>query len=251
MLDWFSGKVGFKGNSLQLNRVFETTPEGEVIWQTERKLSARGSFDSSIQIGRDVPTEEMIKATGAHNLLCNPVVLLVSGNPSKFLQGHNVFGPKVSSLAPLIQATVRSLPADIRPDDAESKLFPTLHRTRVDITTSINFGSHRVVHDWLRTASSSTRSRHGRPMVSGDTVYWGKQSRRWTMKAYCKFCELEAHPPKDKALRDNLKEYCEGHLRLELCLRRPELKDRGTLDESLIWEVYGQNTNRCYPNERN
>jgi hypothetical protein len=30
--------------------------------------------------------------------------------------------------------------------------------------------------------------------------------------------------------------YCEGHLRIELTLRRPELEKRGTLDESLIWE---------------
>ncbi|MFC2048044.1 phage/plasmid replication protein, II/X family [Chloroflexota bacterium] len=236
MLDWFTGKVGFDGNALRLNRLCEMTPEGDLVWQLERKSQISGSYDSSIQIGRDAPTEEMIQASGLYNLLCNPVVMVISGNPTKFLQGHNVFGPTVSALAPLLKATVREFPEGIRPPDADSNQWPALMRTRVDITTSVNLAQHRLVHEWLRTAGNSTRSKHGRPMVSGDTVYWGKPSTRWTMKAYCKFCELEAHPPKDKILKDTLKEYCEGQLRLELCLRRPELKNRGTLDENLVWE---------------
>lgn len=236
MLDWFSGKVGFNSNSLRLNRISEMTPEGDIIWQSERKFQVRGSFDSSLQIGRDAPNDDMLRATESYDLLCNPVVLVISGNPTKFLQGHNVFGPSVSALAPLIKATVRGLPEGIRPPDADSEKWPAVMRTRVDTTISIDLGQHRLVHEWLHTAGMSTRSKHGRPMVSGDTVYWGKNSRRWTLKAYCKFCELEAHPPKEKKLKDVLKEYCEGHLRLELCLRRLELKDRGTLDESIVWE---------------
>lgn len=236
MIDWFSGKIGFDGNFLKLNRLCETTPEGDLIWQLERKTQIRGSYDSSLLIGRDVPSEEMIRASGLYNLLCNPVVMVISGNPTKFLQGHNVFGPSVSALSPLLKATVLEFPESVRPPDADSNKWPALMRTRVDVTTSINLDKHRLVHEWLRTAGDSSRSKHGRPMVSGDTVYWGKKSSRWTMKAYCKFCELEVHPLKDKRLKDTLKDYCEGHLRLELCLRRPELKNRGTLDENVIWE---------------
>lgn len=236
MLDWFSGLVAYRGDALKLNSVCELTPEGELLWRTERKLQAKGSYDASIQLGRGAPTDGMIEASAKLNLLCEPVVLYFSGNPSKFLQGHNVFGPSVSALGSLVQATVRSLPPEIRPSDADSPLFPAVHRSRVDITTSVDLRQHRLVHEWLRTAASSTRSRHGRPLVSGDTVYWGKNSRRWTLKAYCKFCELVEHHPGDLALTAILRDYCEGHLRLELTLRTPELKDRGTLDESIIWE---------------
>jgi hypothetical protein len=60
------------------------------------------------------------------------------------------------------------------------------------------------------------------------------------MKAYCKFCELKEHPPAGWA--DELRAWCETHLRLELTLRRPELKDRGTLSEDIVWEFYNKLT---------
>jgi len=236
MIDWFSGLVAYNGNGLKLNSICELTPEGELLWRTERKLQAKGSYDASIKLGRAASTDAMLEASNKYGFLYNPVALYLSGNPSKFLQGHNVFGPSVSSLGSLLQATVRGLPYEIRPSDADNTRFPAVHRSRVDITTSVDLGQHRLVHEWLRTAASSTRSRHGRPLISGDTVYWGKTSRRWTLKAYCKFCELKEHHPSDLALTAILRDYCESHLRLELTLRNPQLKDRGTLDESLIWE---------------
>lgn len=236
MIDWFAGPVGYNGLALQLDRICELTPDDQIRWTIEKKMQARGSYDASIQIGRAVPTDGMLKAAREHNLLINPVCLAISGNPSKFLQGHNVFGPSVASLGPVVQAVVRSLPDGIRPDDSTSDLWPAVHRSRVDITTSVDLSSHELVHEWLDTAGKSTRSRHGRPMMSGDTVYWGKHSRRWTMKAYCKFCELQQHPIVNRQLMQQLLEYCRGQLRLELCLRTPELKPRGTLHEDLIWE---------------
>lgn len=242
MIDWFTGIVGYSGELLKLNKVVELTPSGEIIWTTERKLQVRGSYDASVQLGRSLPNESMLVASRKYDLECMPVCLIISGNPSKFLQGHNVFGPSVASLSPVVQAVIRGLPGEIRPGDADSELWPALHRSRVDITTSIDMGSHSLVHEWLRAAATSTRSRHGRALVSGDTVYWGKHSRRWTMKAYCKFCELREHGPGDLALRKRLMEYCEGQLRLELTLRGPELKDRGTLDESLIWDFFDRIT---------
>ena len=239
MLDWFSGKVGYNGLDLKLNRLLEVTPDGEINWDFERPVSAKGSFESAIQIRRDFATEDMLTASDKHNLLVNYVCLNLSGNPSKFLQGHNVFGPKVEALGPVLTATVRGLPAEVRPSDADNPLPPALHRNRVDITTSVHLGQHAHVHEWLKFVAKSSSSRHkGTSMLSGNTVYWGKQSSRWSMKAYCKFCELDAHPPADLKFKDQLKQYCEGHLRLELTLRTLELQDRGTLDESLIWEYF-------------
>lgn len=239
MLDWYQGKVGYNGKYLKLNRLLEVTPDGEIKWDFERPAKIRGSFESSIQVSRDSASPEMRTAAEKYNLLVNQTCLYVSGNPSKFLQGHNVFGPKVQSLGPVLTATVRELPPEVRPEDADSPLAPAVHRNRVDISTSVHLGKHSTVHEWLRTVARSSHSRHkGTSMVSGDTVYWGKHSSRWSMKAYCKFCELDAHPPRDLQLKDRLKQFCEGHLRLELVLRTLELKNRGTLDETLIWEYF-------------
>jgi hypothetical protein len=236
MIDWFSGPLGYNGLLLKPGSICELSPEGEIKWTMEKKIQVRGSYEASVQVGRTSPTEEMIRSAQKLNLVINPVCLTISGNPSKFLQGHNVFGPSVSALAPVMQAVVRSLPDGIRPDDSMSELWPAVSRSRVDITTSIDLSNHDLVHDWLKTAENSTRSRHGRPMVAGQTVYWGKHSTRWTMKAYCKFCELKQHPISDRRLMSQLMDYCMGQLRIELCLRRPELKNRGTLSEDLIWE---------------
>lgn len=245
MIDWFSGLVGYDGSALKLNSVCEITPAGELVWQSERKLQVRGSFESTFRIGRSSPTGDMLAAARRFPCSCTPVCLTLDGNPSKFLQGHNVFGPSVELLYPVVQAVVISLPESLL-FDYDTHLSPALHSTRIDITTSVDLGRDRLVHEWLHTARTSLRSRHGkakrddessRALVGGDTVYWGKHSRRWTLKAYCKFCELKAHHPGDLAFTKQLRDYCEGHLRLELTLRGLELKPRGNdLHESLVWE---------------
>jgi len=62
------------------------------------------------------------------------------------------------------------------------------------------------------------------------------------MKAYCKFCELEAHPPGDRELLKLAREFVEPQLRLELTLRRPEIKalsekdEAAGIDEQLVWD---------------
>lgn len=244
MLDWYSGLIGYDAEALKLGRLYEVSPDGEVMYSTERWMKAKGSYESSVQVKRDSSTAAMRSAAERNNLLCFPTVLQVSGNPVKFLQGHNAFGPSVSSLGPVIQAFARALPLDLRPLDADNPLWPAVHRSRVDITVMIDLGSDQAVHDWLRHAATETRSRHGIPerdqrgLTAGDTVYWGKHSRRWTMKAYCKFCELKAHPCSERDMQRLLREFVEGQLRLELTLRRTELKNRGTLDEGLVWEYF-------------
>ena len=235
--------IGYNAEHLKLNKICEFTPEGGIKWTVETKIQVAGSHDATIRLGRCSPTSAMIEASEKFNLECMPVCLYFSGNPTKFLQGHSVFGPGVADLGPVMQAAVRGLPVGIRPDDADSEKWAAVHRSRVDITTSVDMGSDKMVHEWIHTAATSTRSGHGestkgRAMLAKSTVYWGQKSKRWTLKAYCKACELMVNGPGDLKLRDELKEYCKGHLRLELTLRRLELKDRGTLDESLIWDFF-------------
>lgn len=237
MLDWFSGYIGYDASQMALGQFFEVDKSGELVRRRDRWETARGSFESGVQVTRGIPTEQMITARQDLGFLCSDqAVLRVSGNPSKFLQGHNVAGPSVSLLGRVVQAMVRSFGEGLRPLDADDDRLPAVHRSRVDVTTAVDLDTHQAVHDWLRLAESVTRSRHGRAMASSGTVYWGKNSRRWSIKAYCKHCELKAHPPVNVDLIPDLLEWTRSHLRLELTLRRPELKDRGTLDEGIIWD---------------
>lgn len=241
MIDWFSGLIGYEGQQILPNTVLERNNKtGEELWSIDKRVPVEGSYSSKIQVKPGLPNRDMLLASEHLALECAPVCLELSGNPSKFLQGHNVFGPNVRSLQPVLTEVIRRFPADIRPQDADSILDPAIHRTRVDITTSVAFSSHKEVHEYLRFLESFSRSRHGRAQVSGSTVYWGLGSRHWKMKCYCKFCELKEHLPGEFIQRDELKAWSEGKLRIELELHTSELKNRGTLSEELIWEYFGK-----------
>jgi hypothetical protein len=256
MLDWYSGLIGYDASNMKLGMIYEVSPDGELLYRVEPWVKAKGSYESSVQVKRDVANKEMLGIlrdieyesqfddSESFKRCSSSMVLKMSGNPVKFLQGHNVFGPKANQIDDVLQAFVRALPDELRPRDAGVEGLPVSYSSRFDINVMIDMGSHALVHDWLRHAGSSTRSRHGRPLVSGDTVYWGQHSRRWSMKAYCKFCELEAHRVQDPELYTKAREFVEPQLRLELTLRRPEIKKLEQdevysalgVDESLVWD---------------
>ena len=236
MLDWFTGYVGYDASLMPIGRFWETDRHGEVVRERPRWETAQGSFESGVQVTKFAPTDGMRESAKRFGFLCAEEVLKISGNPAKYLQGHNVTGPSVADLGPVVQGLVRAFPGDLRPADADSLLLPAVHRSRVDVNTMVDMGTHQAVHDWLLLAEAKTRSRHGRAQQDFGTVYWGKHSTRWSMKAYCKHCELKKHPAADSELQLELLDWTRSFLRIELTLRRPELKDRGQLSELLIWE---------------
>lgn len=240
MLDWFSGYVGYDASQLAVGQFWEVDAHGQLVRRVNRWETARGSYSTGVQVTRGMPTDAMLLSKAEHGFLCAQDVLKVSGNPSKFLQGHNAAGPSVAELGPVLQGLVRAFGEGLRPIDADDPTLPSVHRSRMDCTTAIDLDSHQAVHDWLKLAATRTRSRHGRAIDSSGTVYWGKNSTAWSMKAYCKHCELLAHPPADVELLPDLLEWTRTHLRLELVLRRPELKNRLTLTEAIIWEFFAK-----------
>jgi len=242
MLDWFSGRVGYDASKLKTGSIISVSPEGEIEYSRDRWLKVKGSFESSVQLRRGTYNREMLVDSERRGLVCSPICFEISGNPVKFLQGHNVFGPSVRMLEPIVRCFFRSLPIVHRPEGCEADVWPALYSSRIDITEMIEFESHQDVHDWIVVAGSMTRSRHGkaktegRELTAARTVYWGLGSRRWNLKAYCKCCELARHPVADLKLNDELRSWCENQIRIELCLRRPELKDIEQLDETLIFD---------------
>ena len=244
MLDWFSGYVGYDASRLAVGRFFMLNADGEVVRDSPRWETARGSYEAGIQVTQGCPTGRMLADAQSMGFHCAPIQCFrVSGNPSKFLQGHNVAGPSARLLGPVLQAMFRAFGEGMRPPDADQVALPAVHRSRVDVTTAVDLGAHQAVHEWIELAAATGRSRHGRAMDSSGTVYWGKNSTRWSIKAYCKFCELMKHPPPaawDVGLLRELFDWTVGKLRIELTLRRPELKGRGSLDESVIWEYFSK-----------
>lgn len=240
MIDWFTGYVGYDASLMPVGRFWEVDRMGFVVRDRARWETVQGSFASGVQVTKFAPTDQMVDDAKRFGFLCANEVLKISGNPAKYLQGHNVTGPSVAFLGPVVQGLVRAFPDELRPIDAQSLVLPAVHRSRVDVNTMVDLGSHQAVHDWLMLAETKTRSRHGRAVADFGTVYWGKHSTRWSMKAYCKHCELQKHPAADSELQAELLDWTRTFLRIELTLRRPELKDRGVLSEALIWEFFSK-----------
>lgn len=237
MIDWFTGYIGYDASGIRLGHFLEVDHSGAVVRHRDRWETAVGSFASSMQVTRVAATEAMVKAHRTLGFPCASAVLAISGNPAKFLQGHNVWGPSVEKLGPVMQAVVRSFAEGFRPTDADDTELRAVHRSRVDVTTACDLGSHNAVHEYLRHLGVHGRTHQGRALVDGDTVYFQKHSSRWTLKFYCKHCELHSHRPDcDSELIADLLDWTRPLLRVELTLRRPELRHRGTLNEGIIWD---------------
>ena len=231
MFDWASFRAPcFHPDLIDGGRVMKIAPGGEIEWQVASRLPVVGSHDSNLMIrthGVDIVDGRRVG-----------VILEVSGNPSKWLQGHNLFGGFVS-LGALLEATMYrlcELLPGLQPNDMDRAMWR--HRTafevtRVDVNTMIGLGSRARARAWVRAAEQTGYMRHrGRgSLMKNGTVYWGLGSKRSVAKVYVKGDELEAgkgHSLKDDLpLLANLQAWADDKIRFEVMLRSNELRKRG------------------------
>ncbi|RTS67863.1 hypothetical protein DY947_33010, partial [Pseudomonas aeruginosa] len=81
MIDWIAAMIELHHAPLSSGAVVCIEADGTVAWETPRKMLVRGSHDSTIHI-RSVGGDGQGNATH----------LYIDGNPSKWLQGHNLVG---------------------------------------------------------------------------------------------------------------------------------------------------------------
>lgn len=193
------------------------TPEGEVEWSTEKALSVVGSYDNRIQIRSYGSLSE----------------LWLSGNPVKFLQGHNIFGSGdlLYIMSKLIDKLV-SMDLGLSPTDFDLiKIRQGSYQlSRIDLNQSYHLANRDEVLAWLRAAESSARLRHrGSGIFAGNTLYYGKHSRYWALKCYSKILEILAkgHQLPPELQIPELIAWAEKALRIEAVIRSMELKRRG------------------------
>ena len=64
--------------------------------------------------------------------------------------------------------------------------------SRVDINETWFLKDRNEVLAWLRAAGQKMHLKHrGAGQFKGDTLYWGKGSRRWFLKCYSKGDEID------------------------------------------------------------
>ena len=149
-------------------------------WIVNKMVSVEGSHSSIIQI----------KSIDNHNIW-------VSGNPSKFLQGHNIFGTDDLSylMGRFFDELLKHEELGLRPTSMEYEKIQAgdYFATRIDFNLSWHLKDKDAVLSWLRSAAQCANLRHrGAGQFTGDTLYFGKHSRFWALKCYSKGHEITA-----------------------------------------------------------
>lgn len=209
------------------------TATGELEWSSDKRLAVTGSYASDVQI-----------RTAAW--LGDRTHIEVSGNLAKFFQGHNLWG--TDDVPGLVFEFLRWLSVNhglkdeplISPtaDDIAAWKAGAVQITRIDCTQSYHLQSLGEVLAWLRAAEQTSHLAHrGRgQLVKGSTLYFGKNSRRWSLKLYAKGQEIKAkgHGQDTILSLPSAVEWANRTLRAELTLRSMELK-RLNLDHVSDW----------------
>ena len=111
--------------------------------------------------------------------------------------------------------------------------------SRVDVNETWHLNNEKEVLAWIRAVGESAYLKHrGAGQFSGDTAYFGKNSRRWALKCYSKFMEILAkghHLPLDLQIPEMI-EYARKALRIEGVTRQQELKRR-SLHIASNWDI--------------
>lgn len=232
MYDWATFRAPcFHPDLISGGKVMKVRPDGTLEWEVTSHFPVVGSHDSNLMIrtfGLDVRDDG--SDAGA--------MLEVSGNPTKWLQGHNLFGGFVS-LGALLEMTMYrlcELLPGLQPHDIDRAMWRggrAFEVTRVDVNTMIGLGTRERARAWVRAAEQTGYMRHrGRgTLMRNGTVYWGMGSKRSSAKVYVKGDELEAgkgHGLKeDLPHRDELIAWANDKDRFEVMLRSMDLRKRG------------------------
>lgn len=223
MIDWVTGKFCITHNpevlrSGQSIRTKIVDGVETIEYDIANRLSVKGSHDATITIRSH--TDNTVE---------------ISGNPAKFLQGHNVFG--TNDLKYLVAKMIDKLcmidelelkPTDIEYDNIQNGVY---HLSRVDVNEHFAFPSAQLARAWLRAAGNSANMKfRGAGLFKEGTLYFTPQSRRFVPKIYFKFDEInskdKSHRLPDELLQiPELVEYAEKSLRFEIKILSTQLKE--------------------------
>jgi II/X family phage/plasmid replication protein len=216
MIDWITALIPFNHQYLNAGRIISIDGNGIEEWNSVKWSHIEGSYSSKI----------MVRSEGS-DLLGHASHLRISGNPAKFLQGHNVFGS--DDLASLMIQTVNQLCniLDLNLNDVDRKQIKSgeYDISRIDINYGYHLKTRSEVKAWIRAMEFKSTTRSGRPRMKGTTLYFMPNSRRWSIKFYNKGDELEVkgHQLSDYLLTTPIPAFADNLLRCELTLRTTEL----------------------------
>lgn len=228
MIDWVTAILPCKHDPSKLisGIVMSFDAQGNSEWVANKKITVQGSYSSTIQIKSH--TDDQI---------------WVSGNPTKFLQGHNIFGSNdlVGLMGKFFDSLLKYETLGLCPDPFQYAAIKNgeYELSRVDVNESWHLDNPKDVLAWIRALGSTAYLKHrGAGQFSGDTAYFGKNSRRWSLKCYSKGNEISAkgHTLPPELRIPELILYANKSLRIEGVTRQLELKRR-SLHIASNWDI--------------
>jgi len=205
--------------------------DGNQVTMEKAKAKDRPSYDSGIAI-QSSTDEGHRRSDGGFTHIW------VSGSP-KPLQRHNLFGTEspLELGAMLARSALELLGFNVTPFSFKQWLSGIDCKfTRIDITQMLDTGSEKNAYAFIEhiVDQASVKYRN-RATCTGDTAYFGKKSKHWTLKLYCKYAEISSASkkhklPDDIEQRESLLQYASGTVRSELVLQSRHLKDIGLQD---------------------
>ena len=240
MIDWITAKLPLTHKPLFGGCVTRFDRDGIVEWDCPTRIEVEGSYSSKITF--------VSHGSNGDGLASH---ISFSGNPSKFLQGHNVFGSDdaVSLMYEMYLYICKEF--DLHPYLPEIKAVKegNYKISRIDINYMYELNSIDEVAQWLKAAQFKSRARHGRPVLNSktSTLYW-QSTQRWIIKAYSKFIELNSkkkgHCLPPELENTLLKTWSENKVRLELVLQQKELQENNIdnlkIMNEKIQEIYNK-----------
>ena len=223
-IDWISIREKHNGRFKPVNggRVIRIDQNGEQVYDCPVSTTIEGSHSSSARVRI---TENLVE---------------ISFNPSRWNRPENVFGLNYEGAIAKANELLASIgqPA-LRPgrkyfqQSGTGKvkyLYIGAEVTRIDITTNFETGSEKNLSAYMRHLY-----RLKLPQVEtrrkGQTVYYGKSTKRKILKVYPKHQELmwRSHESTDEKAVLKIAEHCQevGMARIELRIGRDYLRESG------------------------
>lgn len=248
MIDWLtftaplehdqSDRGPFYAGEILSTQPDPTSPDGFGLqWAVQKRKSIEGSYSKTIT----VQSTQFRSIDGSH---VSPGIC-ISGNPAKWFQGHNIFGSDdlPGLVREMLDRVCRSV--GLVPSASDRALWDAgyIQLGRADVTRSWDFGSLPRVRNGLRSLDATATYKHrGRGHFKGDSLTFGKGSRRYSVTLYAKGAEIKVRGhelPMDLAA-SSLPAFADGLLRAEVRLLSMQLK-KLSLDYVCLW---GENTSK-------
>lgn len=199
--------------------VMAAEEDGTLAWKTVKARKHEGSFDTCL----------MVK--------CEANRVTVSGNVGRFGRPDNLFGFGLDKCLEILASVLDhyGLPHFTPGNRVEvsrrsgldvSYAWTGARISRLDLTANFSAGSAEGAHALLQYLGSQHAGRKtGAVLGQGETVDWGRGSKRQYWKAYIKHLEMRRHACE----RPEIIDYCEqnGIVRFEGTIRSNALTDLG------------------------